>query len=308
MTPAAPVQPRDSVEPLQRSCVAARGLPRGYIVALATLSVVCALPLYELAVLCVRSELHQYIFLIPLISVFLVRREDASLVRSNPKMSGEFAASIAAGIALLCWFAWLRYGQNARPVDSLWAATSGYLLLLLANEIFWFGTARVKAHSFAVALLIFAVPLPPIITDAMSHGLQAGSAEVADWMLRLTGLPVFRVDMRFQLPGLMIQVAEECSGVRSTLVLFITSFVAGKLFLKAGWKRVVLAFATIPIGLLRNGLRITTISWLTVNVDPGIINGPLHNQGGPLFFVISLIPLFVLLAAFRKSESSTTHV
>lgn len=308
MTPAAPVQSQGSVQPLQQSCVVPHRLPRGYVVAVALISAVCALPLYELAVLCYRSELHQYIFLIPLITVFLVRREGPTKMSHGVKTTGPFVASIFGAVALLCWFAWQRYGNKSAPVDTLWSATSGYLLLLLANELLWFGTARVKQHAFAVGLLIFAVPLPPVVTDSISHVLQAGSAEVADWMMRLIGLPVFRVGMRFQLPGLMIQVAEECSGVRSTLVLFITSFVAAKLFLKTGWKRVVLAFATIPIGLFRNGLRITTISWLTVNVDAGIINGPLHNQGGPVFFVISLIPLFLLLAAFRKSERSPTHV
>jgi exosortase len=119
-------------------------------------------------------------------------------------------------------------------------------------------------------------------------------------------LPVLREELAFRLPRLVIRVAEECSGVRSTLVLVITSLIAGKMFLRTGWKRAVLALATIPLGLLRNAARITVLAWLSVNVDAGIINGPLHHRGGPIFFVLSLVPLFGLLWWFKRSESSKT--
>jgi len=115
-------------------------------------------------------------------------------------------------------------------------------------------------------------------------------------------MPVLRDDLSFQLPGLRIFVAEECSGIRSTLVLFITSVLGSYLFLQRRWTRLVFVLAVFPIGVFRNALRITTISWLTVNVDPGIIDSALHHRGGPIFFVISLIPLFGLLWWLRRIE------
>ena len=154
--------------------------------------------------------------------------------------------------------------------------------------------------------MVFFIPLPLAVTDLLSVALQKGSAEVTDWMLRAVNLPVLRDGMVFQLPGLSVRVAEECSGVRSTLMLFITSLVAGKMFLRSPWRRWALALATIPLGLLRNAVRITVISWLTVNVDRGIIHGPIHNQGGPVFFALSLIPLLALMWYFRKSEAAKT--
>jgi exosortase/archaeosortase family protein len=108
--------------------------------------------------------------------------------------------------------------------------------------------------------------------------------------------------LAFQLPGLRIFVAEECSGIRSTLVLFITSLLASHLFLRTRWRKIVFVLMVFPIGVFRNALRITSISWLTVNVDSGIIDSAFHHRGGPIFFVLSLIPLFVLLWWFRKSE------
>ena len=60
--------------------------------------------------------------------------------------------------------------------------------------------------------------------------------------------------------------------------------------------------SVLPIAALRNGLRIVTISVLTVKVDPGTIEGPVHSQGGPPFFVLSLVPLFALALLLRRLE------
>ena len=64
----------------------------------------------------------------------------------------------------------------------------------------------------------------------------------------------------------------------------------------------------IPLGLLRNAARITVLGWLSVNVDEKVIHGPLHHHGGPIFFALSLVPLFGLLWYFRWSESSKSAV
>jgi exosortase/archaeosortase family protein len=104
------------------------------------------------------------------------------------------------------------------------------------------------------------------------------------------------------MPGLSVEVAEECSGIRSTVVLFITSLLAGQFFLNRAMHRAIIALMIIPLGIFRNALRIGTISLLTVHVDPGVIHGPIHKSGGPPFFVLSLIPLFLELFWFRRRE------
>jgi len=97
-------------------------------------------------------------------------------------------------------------------------------------------------------------------------------------------------------------VAKECSGIRSSLVLVITSLLAANMFLRTTWRRALLVVAVIPLGLLRNGLRILVISLLCVHIGPEMINSVIHRRGGPLFFVASLIPLFVLLWWLRRRD------
>jgi exosortase/archaeosortase family protein len=106
----------------------------------------------------------------------------------------------------------------------------------------------------------------------------------------------------FHLPGIVIEVAKECSGIHSSLVLFVTSLLAGHLFLRSPWKKATLALAVVPLGIARNGIRIFTISWLCVHVDPAMIDSPIHHRGGPIFFVLSLVPFLAFLFILRRLE------
>jgi exosortase/archaeosortase family protein len=97
-------------------------------------------------------------------------------------------------------------------------------------------------------------------------------------------------------------VAQECSGIRASWVLFITSVVAAYLLLRSPWRRVALLVAVIPLAMLRNGFRILVIGLLCVHVGPHMIHSVIHQNGGPLFFALSLVPLFLLLWWLRKGE------
>ena len=82
----------------------------------------------------------------------------------------------------------------------------------------------------------------------------------------------------------------------------ITSVLASHLFLKSPWRRLVLVALVIPLGILRNGFRILVIELLCVHVGPHMIDSINHRQGGPLFFALSLVPLFLLLWWLRHKE------
>ena len=110
--------------------------------------------------------------------------------------------------------------------------------------------------------------------------------------------------MVFALPGMIIEVAQECSDIRSSLVLFITSLVAAYLFLHSPWRRLVLVAFVIPLGILRNGVRIVVIGLLCVHYGPQMIHSVIHRKGGPFFFALSLIPLFLLLWWLRRGEAN----
>ncbi|NIS74590.1 MAG: hypothetical protein GTO08_04795, partial [Deltaproteobacteria bacterium] len=95
-------------------------------------------------------------------------------------------------------------------------------------------------------------------------------------LFSLTGIPVFREGAVFHIPGLVIEVAKECSGIRSSTVLFVTSVITGHMFLKTGWRKVALFASVLPITVFKNGLRIVTLALIGAYVDRGILSGALH--------------------------------
>ena len=97
-------------------------------------------------------------------------------------------------------------------------------------------------------------------------------------------------------------MAQECSGIRSSVALFIAGLLASHLFLRTRWRRVLLVLFVIPLGILRNGFRILVIGLLCVHVGPHMIDSSIHHRGGPIFFALSLIPLYLLLWWLRSQE------
>ena len=280
----------------------------------ALLAIAFAGPLWSLVRLALKTEIQSHILLIPFVSLYLWKA--AKSADSNPKSTSALRTPrsalkrslLPALVAAICGLtgivAYWVLGKSGRIAhnDALSLATASFWSFLLAAALGTLGWQTLRPRLFAIAFLVFMIPLPLALLEFISIGLQLASAEAADWMLSLTGMPMFRDGMVFQFPGSAVRVAEECSGVRSTLVLFIISLLAGHLFLRTGWKKALLVLAVFPLGILRNGFRITVISWLTVNVDAGIIDSPLHHHGGPIFFVLSLVPFFAVLWMLRRSD------
>src|ERR1051325_5116946 len=94
---------------------------------------------------------------------------------------------------------------------------------------------------FPASFLVLMVPFPSALTNWIEMFFQHTSADAASFLFNLTGMPVFREGLVFHLPGIAIEVAKECSGTHSTLVLFITSLLAGHLFLRSRWKKTLVA-------------------------------------------------------------------
>jgi exosortase len=159
-----------------------------------------------------------------------------------------------------------------------------------------------KSIAFPSALLFAAVPMPLDLENSLEALSQVGSTFVATALFGISGTAVFQQGNVLRLPGIVLEVARECSGIHSSWVLFITSLIAGYMFLRTPWRRFLLASCVIPLAILRNGFRVFVIGMLCVYIDPGMIDSWVHRKGGPLFFLLSLVPFFALLLLLRRGE------
>jgi exosortase C (VPDSG-CTERM-specific) len=266
------------------------------------------LPLLGLANYAAHSSLHSYILLIPFVSGYLlyIRRDQLPKKRVADLPLGIMLLACGLGIFL---FNRVHFAGPAPADNSYFVLLAlSFLCCLAAGGFFFLGREWMQAAAFPVAYLIFLVPMPDAMADALEAASKYASAEVANVLFHLSGTPFLRAGLIFQLSNITIEVAQECSGIRSSWVLLMTSILAANLFLKTSWRRTVLVAFIIPLGILRNGFRIVVIGLLCVNAGPQMIHSPIHTRGGPVFFVLSLIPLLLLLWWLRKSEIRTRSV
>jgi exosortase C (VPDSG-CTERM-specific) len=267
---------------------------------------VFAQPLLVLISYVAGSQLHSYILLVPFVSAYLlyIRRNQLPKNYGTDLLLGS--VFLAVGLGLFAFTSWLCFAGQALEINGrIVLLTLSFLCCIAAGGFFFFGRDWMRAAAFPLAYLIFMVPMPDAMADALELASKSAAAEVANVLFHLSGTPFLRAGPIFQLPNITIEVAQECSGIRSSWVLFMTSILAANLFLKTPWRRFALVAFVIPLGILRNGFRILVIGLLCVNVGPQMIHSLIHRRGGPLFFVLSLIPFLLVLWWLRRSDVRT---
>ena len=269
-------------------------------------SVVFLPVLVRLARFAAVSELESYIPLIPLISATLIYLKIQRGLPPDPPLKRDRALALVlyGGSIGIMGLQGLLMAEGLIQIAGsvLFLPVVAYVTLIQGLFIQFIGSAAYRVARFPLLFLFLMAPIPEPVAHGMRVLLQHYSADAAYLMFKLTGTPVFRDGLNFAVPGLTLRVAEECSGIHSSLVLGITALVAGHLFLKRPWGRIMLFLVVIPLSVLRNGFRVVSLALLTTHLDRGIIDGPLHHRGGPVYFVLSLVAFFVVLVVFRWCE------
>src|SRR5436305_13359956 len=258
-----------------------------------------ALPLSAFVTYARHSDVHSYVLLIPFVTAYLIyiRRKQLSRELSSAWGYALLLAAIGTG-ALFASLHFTKLGQN----DYMTLIAVSFVCFVIAGAFLFLGSKWARSAMFPLFFLAFMIPLPEVAVDSLENASKEASAEVANWLFVISGTPFLRNGTLFQLPGITITVAKECSGIRSSLVLVITSLLAANMFLHTTWRRALLVSAVIPLGLWRLGFRLLVILLLCVHIGPDMINSVIHRRGGPVFFALSLVPLFAMLWLFRRQE------
>jgi exosortase len=258
-------------------------------------------PIVGLLHLVDKSELYSHIPLIPLVSgYFLIIHRNKIFENASWDYGKGMVLLVLA--ALIRWLAeaWM---PNPTANDYLSLQMLGFVIWIQGCFVFSYGVSGLKHALFPLMFLVFLIPIPASILNPFVQFLQLGSTKAAALIFKLTGVPVYRDGFVFSLPGFTIEVAKQCSGIRSSIALFITVIVAGKLFLEKGSSRLILALSVFPISMFKNGLRIVTLGLLASSVDPRFVtNSWLHKSGGIPFFAIGLLLLLPVVWGLRKVE------
>jgi exosortase C (VPDSG-CTERM-specific) len=260
-------------------------------------------PLAQLFNYARHDDVNSYVVLVPFVCAYLLWIRRSTL-------ANQFQAAHWPGAGLLVIAAILGgIAMHFRPTpwmpaesDRLTLSTFSFVLLVWAGGFFFLGRDWMRSAAFPVCFLIFVVPLPSALVGLLENASKVASAEAANLFFSISGTPTLRNGNVFLLPGITIEVAQECSGIRSTYVLILTALLAGNLFLIKTWSRIVLVCLVIPLGIIRNGFRVWTIATLCIHFGPQMIHSVIHRRGGPAFFALSLIALMLFVGWLRILE------
>jgi len=257
-------------------------------------------PLYGVVQLACRDDTYSYILLIPFIFAWLLYRErkQSQLETGTSRWPG-MVFILAGGLG-----AFLPSRCNSCSMTTIFAIYSlSFVLLLIGGFVLIMGRAKARASVFSLSFLALAVPIPDFLLGKIIYWLQAGSADVASVLFDLSGAPVLRDGFVFRLPRISIEVAEECSGIRSSMALLILALLLAHFSFRPFWKKLAFVLAGLSMMLIKNGIRIVALTLLANYVNPNFLYGNLHHQGGIVFFLIGLALLVPVFWFLRKSET-----
>jgi exosortase C (VPDSG-CTERM-specific) len=260
--------------------------------------------LYDLARFAIQSDLYSHIILLPFIGLYLVWLKRHELAIWSTPSRKIAIIPVFLGVGILAGFYAFEHVNWLPHAGDLASMTLAFLMLFWGGCFFFFGLATLRVVNFPLLFLLFIVPFPESLQQQLQTFLQVGSAAAAHLFFLISSTPVIQQGTAFQLPGFSFEVAPECSGIHSSLVLFMTGLVAAHLLLRNFWAKALLVLFVVPLAIIRNGIRIFIIGQLCVHVGPDMIHSYIHRRGGPIFFAASLIPFFLLLFFLMKIESN----
>lgn len=247
-----------------------------------------------------HNDEYSHILVVPLLSAWFVRERYREALAQATYDVGAGLPLIFAGMATYALSCMLPLLRDAN--DVLTVSVAGVVLAWIGAAVACYGRSACRTLAFPVLLLFLMVPLPGAVVHWIVFGLQQLSATASELLFLALRVPVLRQGTVMALPGATIEVAEACSGIRSSIAMLITFLIVAKVALQRARYRVLLLLLTIPVSILKNAVRIVTLSLLAIRVDPSFLTGNLHHDGGIVFYLIGLALMLPVVRLLQRLE------
>lgn len=237
-----------------------------------------------------RSETFAHGFIILPITLFLLWRMRERLQDYLPTPT-----LLPLPLIALAGFAWLLAHFAAVDVVQQLAAVATLQLLILAVV----GWRLAMQMMFPLLFLFFAVP----IGEGLIPPMMDITADFTVMMLQLTGIPVFREGLFFEIPSGRWSVVEGCSGVRYLIASITLGCLYAYLTYTSYLRRTLFILASIVVPIFANGMRAYLIVMIADMSDYTLAMGVDHFIYGWVWFGIVIMLMFWIGSFWRQDES-----
>ncbi|MFH1873129.1 MAG: exosortase B [Pseudomonadota bacterium] len=203
---------------------------------------------------------------------------------------------------LLTYFVGRALGISILELGSQIPVLLGVLLILG-------GWPAVRAAWFPLAYIIFMIPLPGPLVDALTGPLKHWISVIAEQTLYTAGYPIARDGVILTIGQYQLLVADACSGLHSMFSLSALGVLFMYMTARASLAHNLIMLASIlPIAFAANIVRVMTLVLVTYHLGDEAGQGFLHGAAGIVLMIVALLILFLLdtiLARLIKQRSDS---
>ncbi|MDE2400448.1 MAG: exosortase B [Burkholderiales bacterium] len=224
-------------------------------------------------------------------------RQDIFSGKSEPATASAFVV-LVLGVAMYVL-------GRSQAIDTL--EMGSHILVLGGSLLLLRGWAGVRKAWFPLFFLIFMIPLPGVVVQALTLPLKAAVSYCTEVILYAAGYPIGRSGVTLAVGPYQLLVADACSGLNSLFTLESLGLFYMKLMnYQSRARNSILATLIIPISFVSNVVRVMILVLVTYYFGDAAGQGFLHGFAGVVLFSVALLLTYALdrLLAARFDTSS----
>jgi exosortase B len=240
---------------------------------------------------------------------------------SDQQAHGPIVLSIACWLIYRKWSDMLRAseGQIAAPRTGWSIFIIGLLLYIIGRSqdillfeigsVIWLlaailllirGGGALKVMWFPLFFMLFMIPLPGVVVDAVTMPMKMAVSYVAENILFWAGYPIARTGVILQIGQYKLLVADACAGLHTLFTLEAL----GLLYLNiirhdSLIRNIMLAILIVPISFTANVTRVMVLTLITYHYGDEAGQGFLHGFSGMVLFLTALLLIIGVDSLFQ---------
>ena len=177
-----------------------------------------------------------------------------------------------------------------RSQDILIFEIGSVIWLLVAVSLLTRGPAALKAQWFPLFFMLFMIPLPGPVVDAVTMPMKMAVSYVAESVLFAAGYPIARTGVILQIGQYKLLVADACAGLHTLFTLEALGLLYLNLVQRDSlFRNVALAILIVPISFTANVIRVMVLTLITYHFGDAAGQGFLHGFAGMVLFLSALL-------------------
>ena len=228
---------------------------------------------------------HGPIILAVLVWLFWTLRKPIAAAPTQPSPALGWPLFV---LGLLIYVAGRAFGISILEFGSQMFVVAGVLLLLK-------GWPALRIAWFPVLYIIFMIPLPGMLVDALTGPLKQWISAIVESILYAVGYPIARTGVIISIGQYQLQIADACSGLHSMFSLSAL----GTLFMyimarKSKLHNALMLASILPIAFTANIIRVIVLVLVTYYFGDEAGQGFLHGTAGMVLMIAALFFFFLL--------------